>query len=84
MVSVTLELKRLVKDPEGNFEATWVLTQEQMAVLYWFAINELVGRGMVQVIDISPEQLEQMKKEAEAEGALDFLKTSDIKDLPQA
>jgi DNA-binding transcriptional regulator YbjK len=61
-----LELKKLVRqDEDGNYEATWVLTSEQMATLYWFAINELVSRSLATVLEINSEQFEQMKKEME-------------------
>ena len=78
-----MELKKLIRNVDGNLEATWILTQDQMAVLYWYAINDLVSRGLAKVVEISDEDLEQMKKEVVQEKMEAVLVASDPKDLPQ-
>lgn len=75
-----MELKKLITNDKGEVEATWVLTQEQMATLYWYAINDLVGKGLATVMEITPEQLEELKKKQEET----FLNAVDAKDLPRA
>ena len=79
-----MELRKLIKNENGQYEATWLLTSEQMATLYWYAINDLVARGLAQVLEITPEHAEQMKKEMVNAYALDALANADVKDLPRA
>ncbi len=79
-----MELKRLVRTVNGQTEATWVLEPEQMATLYWYAINDLLSRGMAHATDISQEEFEKMKAEMEQEKSLSFLDAVDPKDMPQS
>ena len=79
-----MELRKLIKNESGQYEATWLLTSEQMATLYWYAINDLVARGLAQVLEITPEQAEKMKREMVDAYALDALANTDVKDLPRA
>ena len=75
-----MELRKLITTKDGEVHATWVLTQDQMAVLYWYAINDLIGKGLAEVVEISPEQLEDLKKEQEQQ----FLASTNTEDLPRA
>ena len=79
-----MELKRLARTVDGEVEATWVLTQEQMAELYWYAITDLLSRGMAHATDLSQEDFEKLKQEFEQEHALKLLAAADPKDLPQS
>ena len=79
-----MELKRLVRQENGEFEATWILTPEQMAVLFYYAINALITQGMATAIDVTPEQFEEIKKEAEGKHQLELLEGLDTNTLPKA
>ena len=79
-----MELKKLAKNSDGNMESTFVITPEQMTVLLWYAVNDLVGRGMATVADISEEEFEKFKKEVEEKFKRDYLASLDTDDLPKA
>lgn len=55
-------IKKVVKNVDGTWNASWVLTEEQMAYLLTFAINKLVIDGIldvdVQEVQNPPRQLE--------------------------
>jgi len=79
-----VELKRLVKDEEGNVFATWVLTPDQFGFLLQHAITDLIEQGVARVADISEEELAKLKQEAEADYQTQVLESLDVKEIPQA
>ena len=79
-----MELKRLVKDEEGNVFATWVLTPDQFGFLLQHAITDLIEQGVARVADISEEELAKLKQEAEADYQTQVLESLDVKEIPQA
>lgn len=79
-----MELKRLVKDEEGNVWATWVLTPDQFGFLLQYAITNLLEQGVASVADITQEELEKLRDEAEEDFNLEMLKGMNKDDLPQA
>ena len=79
-----MELKRLVKDEEGNVYATWVLTPDQFGFLLQHAITDLIEQGVARVTDISEEELAKLKQEAESEYQTQILESLDTKEIPQA
>lgn len=79
-----MELKRLIKDEDGNVWATWVLTPDQFGYLLQYAINSLLEEGVAKVADITQEELEKLRDESEEEFNLHMLEGMDKDDLPQA
>jgi hypothetical protein len=79
-----LELKRLVKDEEGNVYATWVLTPDQFGFLLHYAITDLIEQGVARVNDISEEELAKLKQEAEDDQTLQILENLSVHDLQKA
>lgn len=69
-----LVIKKLKKQPNGEFEATWSLTEQEAGYLLSYAINSLVGEGVVSVIE-KEESDEGFFKEKQNENQmqLDFL-----------
>ena len=69
-----LVIKKLKKQPNGEFEATWSLTEQEAGYLLSYAINSLVGEGVVSVIE-KEENDEGFFKEKQNENQmqLDFL-----------
>ena len=69
-----LVIKKLKKQPNGEFEATWSLTEQEAGYLLSYAINSLVGEGVVSVIE--KEESDQgffKEKQNENQMQLDFL-----------
>lgn len=63
-------VKRIVKDKEGNLEATLMLSPEQAAFLINMGLVTLVSAGSVKIQDMSQEEFdaEIQKEQAKAEG----------------
>jgi len=80
-----MELKKLVRQNEtGDYESTWVLTAEQMAVLFWYAVNDMLAKGIATSVDITPEDFEKIKEEAVSGANLEALQLLDKDALPRA
>jgi len=79
-----VELKRLVRDEEGNVYATWVLTPDQFGFLLHYAITDLLEQGVAHVNDISEADLKKLKEEAEEDQTLQILQNLSVDDLPKA
>ena len=60
-------IKRIVRNEDG-VEATLMLSNEQAAFLLNFAIGLLVQKGVVEMIDLSPEQFEAEQQSPKGEG----------------
>lgn len=63
-----MELKKIVRDNDGNLESSWAITGEQETFLLNYAINDLLKRGAITVIeeqfgDNADSILEQLDKE---------------------
>jgi hypothetical protein len=74
----------LVRDDEGNVYATWVLTPDQFSFLLHYAITDLLEKGVADVADISEEELEKLKQEAEDEQSLQILESINTDEMGQA
>ena len=69
-----LVIKKLKKQPNGEFEATWSLTEQEAGYLLSYAINSLVGEGVVSVIEKEETDGGFFKdKQNENQMQLDFL-----------
>lgn len=79
-----MELKRLVRDDNGNVYATWVLTPDQFGFLLQHAITNLIEQGVARVADISEEELAKLKQEAESDYQTQILEAFDPTEIPQA
>ena len=62
-----LVIKKLKKQPNGEFEATWSLTEQEAGYLLSYAINSLVGEGVVSVIEKEEHEVDNNELQ------LDFL-----------
>lgn len=70
---------------EGNeVEAIFVLTPEQYYSLIQHAINDLMVRGVLDIMDMSEEDVKKLKDEQDTEVRKKFLEQVDAKDLYQA
>lgn len=61
-------VKRVVRGEDGNMEATLMLSPEQAAFLLNFALGLLVQKGVVTVMDQTPEEFEAEQPTAQADG----------------
>lgn len=77
-------LKKIILNKEGDVETLWYLTQEQYYLLLNHAINDLIKRGLIEVSEMTQEELEELKKAQEKEGQKMFLEQVDKDDLPRA
>jgi hypothetical protein len=71
-----LIVKKITKNNDGTYDATWNLSEEQMNFLITFAINELVQEGLIQV--------QEVHEKTEAQLQLDFLEAIDSEEMPRA
>lgn len=71
-----MELKKVIKKAGDNLETTWALTVEQEHFLLNYAINNLLERGLVAVIE------EEMGKEGDS--TFSILEKLDSDKLPRA
>ena len=51
---------------------TWALTEEQYHLLLNYAINTLLEQGLVKTTDMTPEELDEIKKEIEVSTKAQF------------
>ena len=79
-----MKLKRIQVDQDGQIETVWMLSNEQYHSLINHAINDLLMKGIIETIDLSPEELQKMQKESFAEVQKTFLMDARPEDLPQA
>lgn len=79
-----MELKRLVKNEDGEVYATWALTPDQFGYLLQFAITRLMEEGIAKVEDISEEELAKLREEAEEEFNLQTLDSIPTEDMGRA
>lgn len=79
-----MKLKRIQLDENGQIETVWILTPEQYHGLVNHAINDLMMRGVIQALDLSPEEAKEIQEEALKETQRNFLETIDSKDMSQA
>jgi hypothetical protein len=42
-------VKKLTKQPDGSYEATWALSQDDASHLLSYAINSLVAEGLISI-----------------------------------
>jgi hypothetical protein len=71
-------LRKLVQtDDEGNTEATFALTQQQIGILLNYAVASLVDQGLATVEEVSTDEIE---KEAQTR----VLESFEVDELPQA
>jgi hypothetical protein len=71
-------LRKLVQiDDEGNAEATFALTQQQIGILLNYAVASLVDQGLATVEEVSPDQIE-------SEAQKRVLESFTTEELPQA
>ena len=71
-----LVVKKIIKNEDGTYDATWNLSENQMNFLITFAINELVQEGLIQV-----QEIHEM---TEAQMQVDWLNALDSEELPRA
>lgn len=71
-----LVVKRITKNNDGTYDATWNLSEDQMNFLITFAINELVQEGLIQV--------QEIHETTEAQMQVDLLNALDSEELPRA
>jgi hypothetical protein len=71
-----LVVKKIIKNEDGTYDATWNLSEDQMNFLITFAINELVQEGLIQV-----QEIHEM---TEAQMQVDLLNALDSEELPRA
>lgn len=62
-----LVIKKIKKLENGDIEASWVLSSEEAGHLLSFAINNLIGEGLVRVEERSEGELNENQQQ------LDFL-----------
>jgi hypothetical protein len=71
-----LIVKKITKNNDGTYDATWNLSEEQMNFLITFAINELVQEGLIQI--------QEVHEKTEAQLQLDLLEAIDSEEMPRA
>lgn len=71
-----LVVKKITRNEDGSYDATWSLSEEQMNFLITFAINELVQEGLIQV--------QELHEKTEAQLQMDFLDAVDREEMPRA
>lgn len=69
-------VKKIIKNEDGTYDATWNLSEDQMNFLITFAINELVQEGLIQV--------QEIHETTEAQMQVDLLNALDSEELPRA
>ena len=79
-----MKLKRLTITEDGNVESIFILTPEQYYSLVQHAINDLMVRGVLDIMDMSEEEIKKIKDEQDSEVRKKFLEQVDAKDLHQA
>ena len=79
-----MKLKRLSQNEDGEIESLFILTPEQYYSLIQHAINDLMVRGVLEIMDLPEEEVKKIKEEQDAEVKKKFLEEVDIKNLHQA
>jgi len=74
------------KNEKGELEVTFKLTEEQTQVLLEFAINFLLGQGLVTMTEQAVQSSENNKPEEITleDAMMDVMKEAKPADLPQA
>lgn len=72
-----MKLIRIINQPEGgspdpngeeeNILTTWALTEAQYHILLNYAVDSLLEKGFIEVADMTSEEVEELRKETEAE-----------------
>ena len=70
-----LIIKKLKKLPNGEFEASWSLSEEEASYLLSYAINSLIGEGVVTVVEKENHKIDDKQMQ------LDFLTSVPIEAL---
>ena len=73
-----LIIKKLKKLPSGEFEASWSLSEEEASYLLSYAINSLIGEGVVTVIEKEKHEISDKQMQ------LDFLANVPLDSLGKA
>jgi len=63
-------VKKITKTDEG-YDVNWVLSAEQMQYLLTYAINDLVGRGLIDVDEVKASQDEDREMQLDLLDGLD-------------
>ena len=63
-------VKKITKTDEG-YDVNWVLSSEQMQYLLTYAINDLVGRGLIDVDEVKASQDEDREMQLDLLDGLD-------------
>lgn len=79
-----MKIKRLTLTENGEIESVFMLTQDQYYSLIQHAINDLMVRGVLEIMDLSPEEVKKIKEEQDQEVRKRFLEEINAKDLYQA
>lgn len=86
-----MQVKRIVKNNEGNVDVTLMLTPEQASFFMQIGMNVLVARGGATIVDYTEEEFSAEQEnttvtsgEDEAAAQQEFLEGVDKDTLPQA
>lgn len=77
-------LKKLTQTVDGNVESVFLLTTDQYYMLIQHAINDLMMKGIVSVMELSEEEAKQLYDEHLEETKKAFLEKINVEDLPRA
>lgn len=77
-------LKRLTQTTDGNVESVFLLTTDQYYMLIQHAINDLMMKGIVSVMELSEEEAKKIYDEHLEETKRVFLENVDADTLPRA
>ena len=79
-----MKLKRISMTDGGEVESIFVLSQEQYYGLLQHAINDLMLRGVLEIVDMTDDERTKLKEEHEKDIREKFLEAVDPKTLHQA
>lgn len=77
-------LKKITIDKDGQVETLFVLNPEQYHALVNHAINDLMMKGIIKIMDLPIEEEEKLKQEALEEAQRTFLEQVEVTDLHKA
>lgn len=77
-------IKKLTQTTDGNVESVFLLTTDQYYMLIQHAVNDLMMKGIVSVMELTKEEADKFYAEHLEETKKAFLENVDVDTLPRA